>query len=208
MSEELHRHLDGDLAANDLGSEERDEADEWDRMVASFRSSAPRGSAPPWLEQRVMADIEALPEPGPTARMARWLLRPRPVRVSPLAAGLAAAAFALALLVPRGGDRPTAGIGPAGAGGARVVYVQFVLEAPSATSVAVAGDFTEWEPSFTLEDLDGDGVWTGRIPVEPGVHGYMFLIDGTRWQTDPNADRYRDDGFGNRNAVLAVASGA
>jgi len=44
------------------------------------------------------------------------------------------------------------------------------------------------------------------VPVRPGVHGYMFLIDGTKWQTDPRADRYQEDGFGNRNAVLAVAS--
>jgi 1,4-alpha-glucan branching enzyme len=88
------------------------------------------------------------------------------------------------------------------------VYVQFMLDAPGASSVSVAGDFSEWEPSFTLEDVDGDGVWTGRVPVQPGVHTYMFLIDGTEWRTDPRADRYRDDGFGNRNAVLAVASGA
>ena len=32
--------------------------------------------------------------------------------------------------------------------------------------------------------------------------------DGSEWQTDPRADRYQDDGFGNRNAVLAVTSGA
>lgn len=208
MNDELHRHLDGEVEKTDLAPEERDEADEWERMVASFRSSAPRGSAPPWLEQRVMAEIEALPEPGLPARMAQWLLRPRPVRVSPLAVGLAAAAFALALFVPRAERVASDGGDTAAASAVRVVYVQFVLEAPSATSVAVAGDFSEWEPSFPLEDLDGDGVWTGRIPVEPGVHGYMFLIDGTRWETDPNAGRYRDDGFGNRNAILAVASGA
>ena len=84
--------------------------------------------------------------------------------------------------------------------------MQFVLEAPTATSVAVAGDFSGWEPSFALEDLDGDGVWSGRVPVEPGVYTYMFLIDGTQWQTDPRANRYQDDGFGSRNAVLAVGA--
>ena len=81
------------------------------------------------------------------------------------------------------------------------------MEAPGAQSVAVAGDFSEWEPTFALDDADGDGVWTGRVPVRPGVHSYMFLIDGAEWQTDPNADSYQDDGFGNQNAVLAIASG-
>ena len=48
-------------------------------------------------------------------------------------------------------------------------------------SVAVAGDFTDWQPSFTLDDPDGDGVWSGRIPVRPGVHAYMFLVDEREW---------------------------
>ena len=70
----------------------------------------------------------------------------------------------------------------------------------------VGGDFDAWNGSYTLEDPDGDGVWTGRVPVEPGLHSYMFLLDGNEWVTDPRASRYNDDGFGNRNAVLAVAA--
>jgi 1,4-alpha-glucan branching enzyme len=72
--------------------------------------------------------------------------------------------------------------------------------------VAVAGDFSDWEPAFAMQDPDGDGVWSARVPVRPGVHAYMFLVDETSWQTDPNAGRYQDDGFGNRNAVLAVGA--
>jgi hypothetical protein len=190
-----------------------DEPDDWSRMVAAFRSAAPRGGAPPWLEQRVMAEVESLPERGLVARVAAWLVRPAPIRVSPLAAAGAAALLAIVLIVPARmpGSDGADGSGPANASvnpTESVVYVQFMLDAPGASSVSVAGDFSEWEPSFTLEDVDGDGVWTGRVPVQPGVHTYMFLIDGTEWRTDPRADRYRDDGFGNRNAVLAVASGA
>lgn len=191
------------------------ESEAWDRMVEAFRVEAPRGSAPPWLEQKVMAEIEALPEPGLLPRLLGWLTAPRPLRVSPLAAGLVVAALAWILLVPRGpeaGDVPGADGGPGsfastpiGTEGS-VVYVQFVLEAPGARSVSVAGDFSDWQPAHELADPDGDGVWTGRVPVRPGVHAYMFLIDGTEWQTDPRADRYQDDGFGNQNAVLAVTS--
>jgi hypothetical protein len=172
-------------------------------MIAAFRTAAPRGSAPAWLEQRVMAEIEALPERSLVQRAWSWLVRPAPVRVSPLSAGLVAAAIAAVLLLS---GQPGADGGDGTAAGEPVVYVQFVLEAPMATSVAVAGDFSDWQPSFTLTDTDGDGVWTGRVPVRPGVHGYMFLIDETRWQTDPQAERYQDDGFGNRNAVLAVGA--
>jgi len=204
MNDELRRHLDGDLAADALPPASRVEAEAWDRMVSSFRRAAPREGAPAWLEQRVMAEIEALPEPGTPRRLLDWLLRPAPVRVSPLAAGLVAAALVAVALLP-GRDGPTDADATADASDP-VVYVQFVLEAPTATSVAVAGDFSDWVPAFTLTDSDGDGIWTGRVPVRPGVHGYMFLVDETEWQTDPNAERYRDDGFGNRNALLAVGA--
>ena len=200
MNEELHRHLDGDVPDGTLDSSVRAEAEQWERMVAAFRREAPLGSAPSWLEQRVMAEIAALPARGPLRRAFDWLTRPASVRLSPLAGALAAAALVVALLW-----RPT-GPEPLLPRAEPVVYVQFVLEAPDASSVAVAGDFSDWEPAFSLEDPDGDGVWTARVPVRPGVHAYMFLVDETSWRTDPNAGRYQDDGFGNRNALLAVGA--
>jgi len=201
MNDDLHRHLDGDLSADALDAPTRGEAEQWDRMVASFRREAPRGGTPAWLEQRVMAEIAALPARGPLRRALDWLTRPASVSLSPLAGALAAAALVLAILWEPSGE----GAAPVAATD-QVVYVQFVLEAPSATSVAVAGDFSDWEPAFAMQDPDGDGVWSARVPVRPGVHAYMFLVDETSWQTDPNAGRYQDDGFGNRNAVLAVGA--
>jgi hypothetical protein len=203
MKDDIQRHLDGDVRADELGEDERQVAGQWDRMLESFRRSAPSAPAPPWLEQRVMAEIESLPEKTGVRRVLDWLVNPAPVRVSPIVAALASAAVVLAIVLPGRGAAPPP---PDPDGPVEVVYVQFLLEAPSATSVAVAGDFTEWEPSFTLEDADGDGVWSGRMPVRPGVHAYMFVVDETEWRTDPNATRYQDDGFGNRNAVLAVGT--
>lgn len=205
MNDELNRHLDGEMTSEGLEPEDRTVADEWDRMVAAFRTAAPSGRAPAWLEQNVMAEIEALPERSGFTRLLDWVMQPLAVRVTPLSAGLVTAALAALLLVPGRTTTPATNGTPDPV--EAVVYVQFILDAPTATSVAVAGDFSEWEPEFTLEDADGDGVWTGRVPVEPGVHSYMFLIDGTEWETDPRADRYQDDGFGNQNAVLAVAAG-
>ncbi|NNF12738.1 MAG: hypothetical protein HKN72_05925 [Gemmatimonadetes bacterium] len=227
MNDDRHIEASSGGPANRPDADERRDYDEWERMIAAFRQSAPRSTgAPPWLEQKVMAEIEALPESGPFARLLQWLVRPAPVRIPPLAGLAVAAGLALLIALPRGGEPGPGGVvdggvvdgavvdgsdvRPAGGGSdgmEAVVYVQFVLEAPGANSVAVAGDFSEWEPEYTLEDVDGDGVWTGRVPVRPGVHTYMFLIDGTEWQTDPRAERYSDDGFGNRNAVLAVTAG-
>jgi len=202
MNDDLQRYLDGEMPREGLGAESQAEAEAWDRLFGTFQTAIDSVPPPPWLEAKVMADIEALPEPNPMRRFFDWLTSPRPVRVSPLLAGLTAAAVALILLV----GRPSAP-GPA-VQEDMVVYIQFALEAPGAQSVAVAGDFDGWEGSHLLEDVDGDGVWTGRIPLQPGVHAYMFLVDGSDWITDPRAQRYQEDGFGNRNAVLAVAAPA
>jgi len=207
---DLHRHLDGEGPSEAPhrgvpGAPEHAppvDGDAWARLLEAFRAEMAPAPPPPWLETRVMAEIEALPEPGRLARLGTWLLAPRPLKVSPLLAGSAAVAALALLLFVR---PPPSGIlqGPQED---VVVYVQFALEAPGAQSVAVAGDFDGWAGSHFLEDGNGDGVWTGRVPLQPGVHAYMFLIDGATWQTDPNAERYADDGFGNRNALLAVAA--
>jgi len=215
MNEDLHRHLDGDLPREGLSAGARGEAEAWERLLDAFRRESEAAVAPPWLETRVMAEIEALPRPGTLSRIVVWLLNPRTVRVSPLLAGAVTAGLAAVLLFGSGdrgtgasgvgqGPEPAAQVGVAPAEGATVVFVQFALEAPGATSVAVTGDFDGWSASNVLSDADGDGVWTGRVPVRPGVHAYMFLVDGSSWVTDPRADRYAEDGFGNRNAILAV----
>jgi hypothetical protein len=206
MNDDLHRFLDGEGSLEGLSKQNQPEAEAWDRMLDDFRTGMGSAPPPPWLEQSVMAEIETLSEPGALRRMASWLLTPRPIRVSPAVAGLAAAVVAILILF-RGGTEPAGIPGADQAGMAeRVVYVQFTLEAPGAQSVSVAGDFEGWAGSHTLEDVDGDGVWTGRIPLNPGVHAYMFVVDETDWITDPQAQRYADDGFGNRNAILAVAA--
>lgn len=210
MRDELRKYLDGELAREELSPPAREEARAWETLFSDVRERGPE-RAPSSLEDRVMREVRAYretpagAEPGDEPawiRFGRWLLRPRPVPIPP-AAGLAAAAAALALFLALPfGDEPTRSAPPA----ADRVYVEFVLEAPEASSVSVAGDFTSWSPSVKLQDVDGDGVWSGRAAVRPGVHEYMFVVDGSEWVTDPNAERYSDDGFGNRNAVLAVAT--
>ncbi len=197
MNDATRRYLDGEIELTEVPAERRAEAEAWSRMFDAFRVlSVP---APAWLEDRIMAEIEALPRRGAMGRALDWLLRPRTVRLSPATAALAAAALAALVLVTGRGFPPPSPT-------ESMVYVQFRLDAPGAASVAVTGDFDGWGGSFSLTDADGDGVWTGRVPVRPGVYTYMFVVDGSQWVTDPGAERYTDDGFGNRNAVLAIAA--
>lgn len=200
MNDDLDRYLDGEAPRDKLAGDLLAEADAWDRLLETFRAELPEVPAPAWLEQKVMAEIEAIPEPGALRRALRWFTAPKNLRVSPLLAGSATAVIALLLLL-QGRTQPILDQAED-----MVVYVQFALDAPSAQSVAVAGDFEGWEASHPLEDVDGDGIWTGRIALRPGVHAYMFLVDEATWMTDPRALRYAEDGFGNRNAILAVAA--
>jgi hypothetical protein len=215
VKDELQRYLDGELPREALPPELAEEAERWDRWLdatAELRTDR----APTWLETAVMSQ---LPErTGFVRRFVDWLLEPKTVRVRP-AVGVAAMAFALVVLMlwPRAPQlqQPLATAPPPS--GAQLtsmsnvvtprIYVQFVYAGPSATSVAVAGDFNNWEPDRNmLQDPDGDGVWTGLFPLTPGVHKYMFVVDGNRWVTDPRAESYVDDGFGGRDALISIGA--
>ncbi len=85
--------------------------------------------------------------------------------------------------------------------------VQFSLRAgaESLSSVAVVGDFNDWNPDkHLLKDQDEDGIWTATLRLKPGRYEYMFILDGQEWVPDPEAYRYVRDGFGNKNAVIEI----
>jgi hypothetical protein len=85
------------------------------------------------------------------------------------------------------------------------VPVQFVFEAPGATSVHVTGDFAGWQPLASPLERDGpSGLWTATLWLTPGRHVYAFVVDGTRWMADPAAPRAPDDDFGQPGSVLLV----
>lgn len=214
MHPDLQKYIDGELPLDALDAGLRGEAEAWDRLsdAALDLRAEP---APASLVARVM---DALPAAAPRHAAwhggLAWLLEPRPLQVRPVYGMLAAAALAALLLVPRAPQAPADAGGievppPAAvvhASAEPIVYVRFSFTAPAAGSVALAGDFNDWQPEgLQLADPDGDGVWTGTFALQPGVHKYMFVIDGEHWETDPGAERHMDDGFGMRNALIAIA---
>ena len=85
------------------------------------------------------------------------------------------------------------------------VMLRFVYIDEKANSVAVAGDFTNWKPvELTRQNVNGKTVWTGMVSMSRGEHNYMFVKNGNKWVTDPLAPVQRDDGFGNKNAVIYI----
>lgn len=217
MHRDVHRYLDGEIGRDRLGSEALAELAEWEALQAPLHARR-AVRAPVGLDENVMRAIAAeAPAPAPVPQGGgsggwraawAWLMTPRPMSVRPLTPLAAACGMVLVLVLAQSSAR-TVGPTPTQIANAPLVYVQFALKADGARSVAVAGDFNGWSADTgALRDTNGDGVWSGLVAVQPGVHKYMFVVDGEEWVTDPSAEGYVDDGFGMQNALLAVASPA
>ena len=83
--------------------------------------------------------------------------------------------------------------------------VQFVLDARQAKSVAVVGDFNDWDGgAHPLVRDSVTGTWSAVVPVTPGRHVYAFLVDGKAWTLDPHAPKTKDADYGTEQSVLIV----
>jgi 1,4-alpha-glucan branching enzyme len=83
--------------------------------------------------------------------------------------------------------------------------VRFVLVQPAARSVALAGSFNQWSATSNPFAREGSrGLWTIVVPLAPGEHTFMYVVDGTQWISPPLAEDYVDDGFGAKNGVVVV----
>jgi len=86
----------------------------------------------------------------------------------------------------------------------RSVAVPMLLDAPSAKSVAVVGDFNDWDPTATpMQRFGGDGPWTVTMMAKPGRHLYAFMVDGVL-TADPRAPKTKDVDYGGEASVLMV----
>jgi hypothetical protein len=160
------------------------------------------------LDRRIMAEIADGPAPRAAARPLwaglAWLRRGRTVTVSPLGGLALAAAVAGILLVGRSWIGPDPGTVQETTSATAVI--QFVLVAPSASTVSLVGDFNDWDATHTpMAAAAGDGVWSISVPLAPGRYRYAFLVDGSTWLRDPGAPPTLDDDFGRPNSVLTVA---
>ncbi len=120
-----------------------------------------------------------------------------------LLAGALAGALITVALVGRGDDAlpPVAATLPAAA--AETQLVRFVIHAPNAQDVRLAGTWNSWSAEGQRLQAGPDGVHYTTLALPPGRHEYQFIVDGA-WQADPAAALSDDDGFGQRNSVLIL----
>jgi hypothetical protein len=163
------------------------------------------------FDARVMDEVLRTPT-GVRARLAS-LTQPRTFRVSPLVALAAGLLFAVSVAgsvlyvlpsSPHAVPRTAAGAATRGAQGSPIVQFGFV--APHASSVALVGDFNDWDPKATpLHAASTGGVWSVEVPIQPGRHLYAFVVNGTVWRPDPAAPKATGEDFGEQNSALTVA---
>lgn len=151
----------------------------------------------PRLDTAVMARVAAGEgRLGVIAAAWAWLRRPRHFAVSPLAGFATVALAGLTLWLVAGPRRIAPPAGPS--------TVQFVVRAPGAGTVALVGDFNNWDGAATPMRAARDGaLWSVTIPLTPGRYRYAFLVNGSRWLLDPAAPHVRDD-FDTPSSVVTV----
>jgi hypothetical protein len=68
--------------------------------------------------------------------------------------------------------------------------VRFALRAPSASRVALSGDFNAWSSTATQLTHDKKtGMWTARIAVPRSARSYAFVVNGDEWVGAPTPTR-------------------
>jgi len=80
----------------------------------------------------------------------------------------------------------------------------FSFTAPTARSVQLAGDFTQWQQKLVNVQKGHDGIWRASVELAPGPHHYRFLVDG-QWRDDPECALHAPNPFGSQDAVRQVA---
>ena len=83
------------------------------------------------------------------------------------------------------------------------VSVFFTYVAPEAKKVCISGSFNHWSKTTHCLTRNGE-TWSIEIPLPPGKHSYLFIIDENRWEVDPEAPLREESDFGIENSVLTV----
>ncbi|NUQ11076.1 MAG: isoamylase early set domain-containing protein [Gemmatimonadaceae bacterium] len=173
----------------------------------------------PRFDDRVMAALEApdvIPLHPDRQTRRPWIARPWTIRVSPIAAMAVAAAFVGAVAIGAWQLRPIDQVQmasqPAEPGvlipvattdGEPIVVQQFTFHRKGVKSIALVGEFNDWDETATPMTEVSEGVWEVSLPLRAGTYEFQYLVDGRR-ETDPTLPERPSD-FGSPNSVITVS---
>jgi len=76
--------------------------------------------------------------------------------------------------------------------------------APEANTVAVAGEFNNWNEQAQMMKKTKAGWWKTSVKLPPGQYQYRFVVDGQQWVEDPENPNKQLNEFSAYNSVLEV----
>jgi 1,4-alpha-glucan branching enzyme len=84
--------------------------------------------------------------------------------------------------------------------------VTFSLPAEvDATTVALCGEFNEWDPEKHPLKRRKDGSFSTTISLKPDAeYRFRYWVDGERWENDWEADKYLPNEFGTEDSIIVV----
>ncbi|MGL1861647.1 MAG: glycogen-binding domain-containing protein [Pseudodesulfovibrio sp.] len=176
-----------------------------DATIKSSLSSMPDETAPEGFSARVMRELQPK-KASVWMRFKLWLFGPQsmtftPIQVVPvMTCVVALIVLGIVQMKPPAMSEDTV----------RLSSVRFVLNDMNmnARTVSVIGSFNSWKAERSVMYYNNDeGTWILEATLPPGDHEYMFLVDGVKLVSDPQASMSRDDGFGNKNSILFVNGG-
>ena len=87
------------------------------------------------------------------------------------------------------------------------VHVTFQMPAQFwAETVALVGDFNNWDQWATMMTQDGpDGCWQAALDLDEGrEYQFRYVADGQYWHNDGAADKYVANEHGTSNSVVVT----
>ncbi len=83
------------------------------------------------------------------------------------------------------------------------VSKRFLIYQPDASSVQIAGSFTDWK-DVPMKMIGPSGYWEIELDVTKGEHKYVFIVGDDKKIADPTIMLRERDDFGSENTVLLV----
>lgn len=162
-----------------------------ERAVHLLREEVPPTDI--WRQQL----LHRVGETRPAANDSTWSVRPW-VAIAAGVACMAIGATAATIVASRAAPRAPLAAAPS------VPRVRFTLDAPTATTVSIVGDFNGWTEGALPLRRSADGrTWEIEVPLTPGRYAYAFVVDG-RIARDPSAPLATGDDFGAPSSVVMV----
>jgi 1,4-alpha-glucan branching enzyme len=85
------------------------------------------------------------------------------------------------------------------------VAVTFEMPADAASkSLAVVGDFNNWDPAANPMKRLKSGGWSTTVRLAPGSYRFRYYADNGEWKNDPAADGYESSDMGGENCIVNV----